>query len=198
MPLRFHTGKQFQSSGIFIVLICFIQITLSQDPPEPTKLSSPGDSLVVGVLAIPEAEGPHPAVLILHGAAGWHPRYVRIARLLADSGFVALALDYYAGKGSSPIGSPEKLEMWPYYQNSVRSAVAYLRALPEMENQPVGLLGFSRGAFLAISVAASIPSVRVVIDFFGIISPTHDIEQQFFPVGILGLQFLDDLSVEHH
>jgi len=160
-------GERFRRSGFFIVLLCCMQVASSQDSPEPKRLSGPEDSLVVGVLEFPAGEGPHPAVVILHGAAGWHPRYIRMARLLADSGFVALALDYYAGTGSSLIASSEKLEKWPSYQTSIRNAVSYLHTLPAVEGRPIGLLGFSRGAFLAISVAASIPSVEAVVDFFG-------------------------------
>lgn len=134
----------------------------------PKRLSgadvSPG---VWGVLAVPEAPGPHPALVVLPGAGGWHPWYAQVARALADSGFVTLALDYYAETGGAAIRSDEKLRKWPAWQATIRNAVQYLTALPSVAGRPVGLVGYSRGAFLAVSVAASTSGVRAVVDYFG-------------------------------
>lgn len=120
-----------------------------------------------GVVEMPQAPGPHPAVILLHGSAGWHPWYAEVARSYADFGFVALALDYYAETGGAAIGSNEKIQKWPTWMETVQSAVAYLRDLPAVSNLPVGLVGFSRGAFLAVSVAGSTPGVYAVVDFYG-------------------------------
>jgi dienelactone hydrolase len=65
------------------------------------------------------------------------------------------------------VGAADKLQKWPRWQASVRSAVAYLQALPSVSGRPVGLVGYSRGAFLAVSVAASVPAVAAVVDYFG-------------------------------
>jgi carboxymethylenebutenolidase len=45
--------------------------------------------------------------------------------------------------------------------------VEYLQSLPSVGDEPIGLVGFSRGAFLAVSIAASLPPVRAVVDFYG-------------------------------
>jgi hypothetical protein len=80
----------------------------------PKRLSgsdvSPG---VWGVLVVPDAPGPHPGVVVLPGAGGWHPWYAEVAQALADSGFVTLALDYYAETGGAAIRSDEELRAWP-------------------------------------------------------------------------------------
>jgi carboxymethylenebutenolidase len=138
------------------------------DSTELKRLCTHSDSIcVTGLLEIPHTKGLHPAVIILHGAAGFDQRYAGLARFLADSGFVTLALDYYAEVGPSPISSEEKLKKWPGYQLAIRNAVKYLSSLKNVSEQRIGLVGFSRGAFLAVSVAASIPSVKAVVDFFG-------------------------------
>jgi carboxymethylenebutenolidase len=111
--------------------------------------------------------GPHPGVVLLLGSTGWRPSYAELDRSLADSGFVALALAYYAEAGPSAIRSKEKIEKWPAYQAAVRRAIAHLRELRPMAGKPISLIGFSRGAFLAVSVAASLPEVRAVVDFYG-------------------------------
>ena len=122
---------------------------------------------VWGVLEVPQAPGPHAGVVVLHGSAGWRPLYAEVARSFADSGFVALALDYYAETGGAAIGSSEKLEKWPTWMETIQNAVAYVRELPGVSNLPVGLIGYSRGAFLAVSVAGSTSGVHAVVDFYG-------------------------------
>jgi carboxymethylenebutenolidase len=129
----------------------------------PSELA-PG---VSGVLVSPHEAGPHAGVVLLHGAVGWRPEIVDLASVLADSGFVALVIDYYAEVNRTPIRSTEKLEAWPAYQAAVQRAVEYLQSLPAVAGRPVGLVGFSRGAFLAVSVASSTPGVGAVVDFYG-------------------------------
>jgi carboxymethylenebutenolidase len=93
--------------------------------------------------------------------------YADAAKALADSGFVTLALDYYAETGGAAVGSDEKLRKWPQWKETVRNAVEYLQALPSVSGRPIGLVGYSRGAFLAVSVASSVSGVRAVVDLFG-------------------------------
>jgi len=156
------------SSPLLAGACCVLIASSCGRSAEPRLLSSPEASPAVwGVLEIPEGTTPHPAILLLHGSSGWRADYARLASILADSGFVALAIDYYADAGSSPIGSAEKLAKWPTYQASVRNAVAYLQSLSSVSGQPIALVGFSRGAFLAVSVAGSTPGVDAVIDFYG-------------------------------
>lgn len=135
--------------------------------PTPHRLTSAGISPPVwGILEVPSSPGPHAAVILLPGSYGWRPDYARFARTFADAGFVALAIDYYGetGRGDSP---EEERRNWPVWQATVRNAVAYLEATPDVAGRPIGLVGYSRGAFLAISVASSTPSVKAVVDFYG-------------------------------
>lgn len=124
---------------------------------------SPG---VWGVLASPADVESCPGVILLHGANGWRPELAGLASDMADSGFVVLALDYYADAGPAARGKA-RIEKWPAYKEAVRRAVAYMESLQAVHGQPIGLVGFSRGAFLAVSVASSLPNVRAVVDFYG-------------------------------
>jgi carboxymethylenebutenolidase len=132
-------------------------------PMDPIELA-PG---VLGRIEVPDSPGPHPGVVLLHGAVGWRPELVQLASVLADSGLTALVIDYYAEAPRTPTGSAAKLEAWPAYEASIRRAVEYLRGVPSVSGRPVGLVGFSRGAFLAVSVGASTPGVGAVVDFYG-------------------------------
>lgn len=54
-----------------------------------------------GRLAVPDGEGPFPAVLVAHEANGLDDYQSSRAETLADLGYVAFALDYHGG---APIG----------------------------------------------------------------------------------------------
>jgi carboxymethylenebutenolidase len=134
----------------------------------PRQLSASGARPVVsGILLHPEGRGAHPAVILLPGAGGWRAEYLDFGKALTEAGFVTLTLDYYVETGGAAIGSQDKLAKWPSWQTTVRAAVELVRRLPTVNGEAVGLLGFSRGAFLAVSVAGSISSVKAVIDLYG-------------------------------
>jgi carboxymethylenebutenolidase len=134
---------------------------------EPKQLSDPDVSPGVwGVLEIPPAAGPRPGVILLVGSSGWHAAFAEIAKSLADLGFVALALDYLAETGREP-SAEEQLRHWPIWEATVRNAVAYLQGSQYASSEHIGLVGYSLGAFLAVSVASKLPGVRAVVDFFG-------------------------------
>ncbi len=134
---------------------------------EPQKLSPANTSPAVwGVLELPRTPGPHSGVIILHGSRGWRAEYAQLARIFADSGFVTLALSHFVETtgDTSRARAPQRWRLW---QNTVRNAVSYLQSSPSVKGQPVGIVGFSHGAFLAISVASSITGVNGVVDYYG-------------------------------
>jgi carboxymethylenebutenolidase len=148
-----------------IICLSFLitQFGISQ---ESRILTKPGHFPEIhGVLEKPSTPGTHPAVIILYGSGGWGPVYDSIAKDLADSGFVALALDYYAYKDNNPELAGEEA-IWWRWQSSVRSAVTFLMEEASVKGS-VGLLGYSLGSFLAVSVASSIPEVNGVVEYFG-------------------------------
>jgi carboxymethylenebutenolidase len=168
VPDRVRGGPGFRRAVLLFVAALHAMHGGVARAQMPSVLSDPGARpLVSGVLLEPEGGGTHPGIVLLHGSGGWRPESLEAARALTDSGFVTLTLDYYAETGGAPIGSKEKLEKWPTWQRSVRAAVQLLGGLPSVGAKPVGLLGYSRGAFLAVSVAGSIPRVRAVVDVYG-------------------------------
>lgn len=61
------------------------------------------DPAVAGYLAVPEGEGPHGGVILIHEWNGLVDRVRQVADALAAEGYVALAADLYSGRtGSSP------------------------------------------------------------------------------------------------
>jgi carboxymethylenebutenolidase len=145
---------------------------------ESRLLSKPGmNPEVHGALMKPETPGTYPAVIILYGSSGLRPLYVTMGKQIADSGFVVLLLDYFAvSKGDPDMLNP--VEELPNWQAALRNAVTLLKEDPSTGGEPVGLLGYSLGGFLAVSTANSIPEVKAVVEFFGGAVDELDLESQ--------------------
>ena len=150
-----------------VLILPLLLAACTDSAMRPRRLTGARVSPAVwGVLELPRTPGPHPAVVLVPGSYGFRPDYARFARAFADSGFVALAIDYYAVTGKGFFQS-QQIRSWPVWQETIRNAVAWLDTLPAVSGMPVGLVGYSRGAFLSISVGASTPGVGAVVDYYG-------------------------------
>lgn len=170
------------------LLVLPLLVAACEVNPSPRLLTEPAITPGVwGILEIPASPGPHPGVVLVPGSGGWRTEYSRIARAFADSGFVALAIDYYAGTGRGD-SRAEEMQNWPVWQATVRNAVSYLREAPAVAGRPVGLVGYSRGAMLAISVGTSLAPPSAIVDFYGAGSdddPPDSLMARFPPLLIL-------------
>lgn len=122
---------------------------------------------VYGMLFKPSVSQPAPAVVILHGRSGIFPDYRQLAQRLADQGYVALVLDYYAESGGvPPRDEPRRKEMWPGFERTVQQSIRYLSQREDVDADRLGLLGLSQGAMLAISTAGITPEVKAVVTYY--------------------------------
>ena len=73
-------------------------------PLEGTDLNYvDGDAATNGYLAVPEGDGPFPALVIIHEWNGLQDRVRQLADDFADEGYVTLAADLFQGRtGSNP------------------------------------------------------------------------------------------------
>jgi nucleolar protein 56 len=110
---------------------------------------------LVGTLFAPPGDDPAPAVLHLHGAGGAPHRAT--GRLLASHGFATLTLQYFG----DPEPVPDTLVEVPV--EYVETAVEWLRGRERVAGPGVGLLGFSRGAELALLVGSRSDVVGAVV-----------------------------------
>jgi len=148
-----------------LVLCAWAACAAATTPPPGRPVAPALPWHLRGVLELPATAGPHPGVVLLPGAGGWAPRYQNVARALADSGFAALALDYYGVEGPATSGA-ELVTKSTLWRQHIGDAVRLLRS-SAAKGRPVALVGFSRGAFLAIMVANRTPGVAAVVDYFG-------------------------------
>jgi carboxymethylenebutenolidase len=127
-----------------------------------------------GYLATP-ATGKGPGVIVIQEWWGLNDQVKGVADMFAREGFVALAPDFYHGKGAK-IGEPNNAQklMMEFFQASTaakdaKGAAEYLAKHPAVTSQKVGAIGFCMGGFLAILVGSVAPDkVAAVVDCYGV------------------------------
>lgn len=95
-----------------------------------------------------------PVVILLHGSAGIEDperreRYQRFATDLMVDGFVAINVYYF--------DSPQML-----WENTIRRTIDFAQSIRNADSEKIGLVGYSLGGILAISVAAKDRRVKAL------------------------------------
>lgn len=142
---------------------------------------SGGQSVSLDVF-LPAASGKRPAVLILHGSFGLLPQYradiVSFGEALVRAGIAATMPHYLESTKTDPgIGVlsliPEKRPAW---RRACSDALSLMANDARFDAMHLGILGFSLGGNLALSLAMDPPAgtqLKCVVDFFG---PTQSLE----------------------
>ena len=147
-------------------------------PKTSETFSSGGLSLPLDIF-VPASPRKVPAVLVLHGSFCLLPQYLgdifSFAEALAEHGIAAAIPHYLDSTGTAP-GTAVFDEVRGNHLLWRRTCADALTAMADddrFDNGRIGVLGFSLGGFLALSLAMdpsdSVPT-RGVVDFFG---PTH-------------------------
>jgi carboxymethylenebutenolidase len=127
-----------------------------------------------GYLATPPS-GKGPGVIVIQEWWGLTDQIKGVADMFAREGFVALAPDFYHGKGAK-IGEPDKAQklMMEFFQantatKDAKGAAEYLAKHPAVTSKKVGVIGFCMGGFLALLVGSVAPDkVAAVVDCYGV------------------------------
>ena len=149
------------------------------------SFSSGGNTVPLEVF-VPATPGKLPAVLILHGSSGPLPPYradiVSFAEALVAAGIAATMPHYLESTQTDP-GKDDVVKLIPEKRPAWRQACS--DALTLMTNDArfdatrLGILGFSLGGNLALSLAMDPPvgtNLKCVVDFFG---PTQLLENHW-------------------
>ncbi|XP_019202898.1 acyl-coenzyme A thioesterase 1 [Oreochromis niloticus] len=111
---------------------------------------------ISGVLFTPPGEGLFPAVLDILTF-----RSETRASLLASKGFVVLAIGLVQGKF-------ESFEHYPrFHLDHFKEAIDFLKQQPKVGSKGVGIIGRSKAADLALSLATFVPGVNATVSING-------------------------------
>ncbi|MBY6204644.1 dienelactone hydrolase family protein [Halomonas denitrificans] len=133
-------------------------ITGNAPPPAGETVNYfPDDPATAGYLALPDGEGPFPAVLLIHEWNGLVDRVRQTADAFADQGYIALAADLYSGRTGSD--REENMELVREVRAAEATMVANLDAAVDWieANTPatgrVATIGWCFGGGMALSYA---------------------------------------------
>ncbi len=138
-----------------------------------------GDALTTGYLAVPDGDGPFPALVIIHEWNGLQDRVRQLADDFADEGYVTLAADLFKGRTGSnreenmALISEARADQ-PAMIANLNAAVAYLKGRSDVTGR-VGAMGWCFGGGVALS--------------FGLDGENHDATAIFYG------QLVDDPEV---
>lgn len=130
-----------------------------------------GDAATTGYLAVPQGDGPFPALVIIHEWNGLVDRVRQLADDFAAEGYVTLAADLYGGQvGSSSdeniaLMNAATADMGTVVSN-LNAAVAYLRARSDVTGR-VGAMGWCFGGGIALSFGLDGEDHEATAIFYG-------------------------------
>jgi carboxymethylenebutenolidase len=132
------------------------------------SFTSGGQTIAYDAFVPAETGQPFPMIISLHGSGGDHGGMVDPATLFAEHGFAVYVLHYFDRTGHTDVNDkPTILRHFPAWGKTVWDAISHLEKQAEVDPKRIGLLGFSLGAYLALSEAAVDPRVQAVVEFYG-------------------------------
>jgi dienelactone hydrolase len=122
----------------------------------PTSPSSGSWLQVRANVFRPSGPGPFPAIVVLHHCGGIDGDLLHLARHFASEGYVTIVPDSFGSRGvgsvcvSSAVREAERVP-------DAFAAADYLRSLPEVRADRIGVIGFSHGAGTITALVSQAP-----------------------------------------
>ncbi|WP_165699985.1 acyl-CoA thioesterase/bile acid-CoA:amino acid N-acyltransferase family protein [Ornithinimicrobium ciconiae] len=148
-PLQYRFAVELGTAGEVAVVDAVVRHFGHRVVEE--SVAEPG---IVGTVHRPGDRQPRPAVLLLGGSDGGSLNHA--ASLLADEGYVVLALAYFGVEDRPPTLAGIDLD-------DIDGAVSWLLARPDVTGAQIAAVGISRGAELALQLASDNPRVGAVV-----------------------------------
>jgi dienelactone hydrolase len=129
-----------------------------------------------GRIAVPDTQGPHPAVMVMHNGLGLNERMVEIARLLAQRGYAAVATDMYGGgdRRNDPAAAGRAMVDLLDARERLRArAIAWyeqIKARPDIDPQRIAAIGYCFGGLCVLELARSGVDVKAVVSYHGLLT----------------------------
>jgi carboxymethylenebutenolidase len=140
-----------------------------------------------GYLALPDGNGPHPGVVVIHEAYGLNANIKDIAGRFAEQGYAALAVDLFSGRNRAVcmarfmagmlIGSVQRFGI-----TDLKAALTHLAGLPEVDPQRIGAIGYCLGGSFAIAWACTDDRLKAIAPYYGVNPKPLDAVARLCPV----------------
>ena len=124
-----------------------------------------------GYLARPQGEGPYPGIVIIHEAYGLNENIKDIARRFANQGYVALAVDLFAGRNRAVcmfrfMGHLLLNSLQNATISDLKSSLTYLSEQPGVAGARLGAVGYCMGGSFAIAWACTDDRLKAIAPYY--------------------------------
>jgi carboxymethylenebutenolidase len=150
------------------------------------------DKPVVEFHCIPDkADGPLPAVVLLHGAGRRNRANGAMEKIcdeLAKAGYYTEFIEYYSQTEDVTPGEPGKImQYFPIWLGEIRAGIDAMDRNPRIDPKRIGMVGYSLGAYLSLSTGATDPGrIAAIVDYYGGLPPRlHSMASNLPPTLIL-------------
>jgi dienelactone hydrolase len=132
------------------------------------------DKEITSELFAPTKPGRYPAVVLLYGSGGMAvggPMFQSTAESLAKQGYVVYLPHYFEKTGTQFATPEEDRKYFADWMKTIANAIEYAAKQPNVDPKRIGLIGYSLGAYLSLSVATVDSRVKAVVEYFGGLPP---------------------------
>jgi carboxymethylenebutenolidase len=126
---------------------------------------------------VPKGSGPHPAVVLLHGASArkdvGNADFEQMCGKLAGLGYYTEFIEYFSQTDAVGAGQRDQIRQdFPIWLDEIHSGLDALEKNPAVDPHRVALMGFSLGSFLSLSMGAIDPSqIAAIVEYYGGLPP---------------------------
>ena len=150
-----------------------------------------GGRVAGGYMVEPEAQGSHPALIVIHEWWGLNEHIKDIAERFAKKGYVALAPDLYDGAVTKDSAKAAELMQGLDDQKALETlsgAVNFLRVQAVVNSEKIGVTGFCMGGTFSLLLACHDNSIKASAPFYGDVPPDEIIRNLSAPVLFIGAE----------
>ena len=140
-----------------------------------------------GYLAMPDGNGPHPGVVVIHEAYGLNDHIKDVSRRLAHAGYAALAVDLFSGRNrvvcmARYMAGMLRGSVNRYGVDDLKSALTLLAKMTNVDARRLGAVGFCMGGGFAIAWACTDSRLKVIAPFYASNPRPIDVTRRLCPV----------------
>ena len=130
-----------------------------------------GTQQLEGYLARPEGDGPFPALVIIHEIFGINENIKDIARRFADEGYIALAVDLFAGRNHTicMFRFMGQLMLNPLRNGSIqylKDALTFLSEQSGVDATRLGAVGYCMGGSFAVAWSCQDNRLKAIAPYY--------------------------------
>jgi dienelactone hydrolase len=158
---RGRAGRALLAAGLALALAGCASVARRVDIPRPEEPldAAPRPAALAGYVTQPDGQGPHPAVVLLHGCSGLPSSRARLEEWAAwyhGRGWVSVVLDSFSPRGVGSVCL--RNQVGPYDRaGDAYAALRYLAGLPFVRQDRIVIHGLSHGGWTALRALEDSP-----------------------------------------